>query len=167
MRLIDHPLGAAEHRKVEEPRAARHKGGAVAGLFMPAGAGRDSPGQLSRRRISNRDLVPIGNRLEARFGLGDDPIGILDEAVDELARHRHAEAVARIGEEVTRVGTRVEALDMGAKAAREAAGKLDRTVAGTAAACRGQNRFDCHDALLTPFKVHYSSLYVMSAASIL
>ena len=39
-------------------------------------------------------------------------------------------------------------LKMGAETAREPAGELDCAVAGTAAACRGQNGLECHSALL-------------------
>ncbi len=89
-----------------------------------------------------------GDRFEGGFGLGGDAVRILDEPVDEIARHRIAESVGRIGEEIARIGLGVECLEMGAETAREPAGQLDRAVAGTAAACRGQNGLECHGTLL-------------------
>ena len=147
VRLVDHAFRPTDPREIEEPAPRGHGGGGITGFVPPHRRRANFFGQFLRWLCADPDLVARYGGVKDGLRLGGEGLGILDETVDELAGHRHPEAVARIGEKVPRIGAGVKTLKMGAEAPRELARQIDRALARAAAACCGQDRFDRHHIL--------------------
>ncbi len=137
--MLHHALGAAEDDGVEEAGAARHQERRIARLHAPRGAPR-ARGDL--------ETVTLRGRREDGLGFLREIVGVGDDLVDPIARHRRVVPVARQHDDLGRIRLDVEAFEVRAEPRRDAAGDFDGAVARRPAADGDKNRFRGHVFLL-------------------